>query len=70
MSWRWLVSLAFEAVDAQGRPVPAHARLDLPGGRTLTSIVTLDSVQALGLKPGLPACAVIKVSDVILATFN
>ncbi len=50
--------------------VNAEVTLDLPGGRTLTSIVTLDSVQALGLKPGLPACAVIKVSDVILATFN
>ena len=31
----WLVSLAFEAVDAQGRPVPPHARLDLPGGRAV-----------------------------------
>lgn len=50
--------------------VNAEITLALPGGRSITSIVTLDSVHTLGLKPGLPACAVIKASDVILATFN
>ena len=29
----WLVSLEFEGVDADGRSVPAHARMSLPGGR-------------------------------------
>jgi len=31
----WLVSLEFEAIDARGLPVPAHARLGLPGGRVV-----------------------------------
>lgn len=29
----WLVSLEFEAVDAHGHPLPAHARLSTLGGR-------------------------------------
>ncbi|NNM50989.1 MAG: TOBE domain-containing protein, partial [Pseudomonadales bacterium] len=33
------------------------------------AIVSRDSVQHLGLKPGLAACAVIKASDVMLARF-
>lgn len=50
--------------------VNAEVVLALPGGRTVTSIVTIDSVQALALETGMRACAVIKASDVILATFN
>ncbi|MCK9285277.1 MAG: TOBE domain-containing protein [Rhodocyclaceae bacterium] len=50
--------------------VNSEVTLALPGGRSVTAIVTLDSVQALGLKPGLATCAVIKASDVILATFD
>ena len=59
-----------EIVRVHDGAVNAEVSLSLGGGRTVTSIVTLDSVQALGLKPGMPACAVIKASDVILATFN
>lgn len=59
-----------EIVRIHDGAVNAEVTLALPGGRTVTSIITLDSVHALGLKPGLPVCAVIKASDVILATFN
>lgn len=31
----WLVSLEFEATDADGRSVPSHATLVLPGGRAV-----------------------------------
>ena len=50
--------------------VNAEVTLALPGGRTVTSIITMGSMQSLGLKPGMPACALVKASDIILATFN
>ncbi len=49
--------------------VNAEVTLTLAGGRTVTAIVSRDSVQHLGLKVGLTACAVIKASDVMLARF-
>ncbi len=49
--------------------VNAEVTLTLPGGRTVTAIVSRDSVQHLGLKVGLSACAVVKASDVMLARF-
>ncbi|ODU50671.1 MAG: transporter [Thiobacillus sp. SCN 63-374] len=41
--------------------------LDLAGGRQLVAIVTNDSIQNLGLKAGVRACALIKASHIILA---
>jgi molybdopterin-binding protein len=41
--------------------------LELPGGVTITSIVTKDAVEALNLKEGKEAYAVIKASSVMLA---
>lgn len=41
--------------------------IDLAGGNTVTSILTSESVRCLGLKEGMPATAVIKASDVLLA---
>lgn len=41
--------------------------LDLAGGKQLVAIVTNDSIQNLGLKPGVRACALIKASHIILA---
>ena len=42
--------------------------LDLAGGNTLTSVITTSSVKHLGLAPGMRALAVIKASEVMLAT--
>lgn len=42
--------------------------LDLAGGNTLTSVITTSSVKRLGLAPGMRALAVIKASEVMLAT--
>lgn len=50
--------------------VNSEVALALPGGRIITSIVTHDSVGSLGLVIGTPACAVIKASSIILATFS
>ncbi|WP_119157026.1 TOBE domain-containing protein [Caldimonas tepidiphila] len=41
--------------------------LALPGGRSIAAVVTHGSAEALGLKPGMPACALFKSSSVILA---
>lgn len=41
--------------------------LELPGGVTITSIVTKDAVESLNLQEGKEAYAVIKASNVMLA---
>jgi molybdate transport system regulatory protein len=41
--------------------------IDLPGGKSVTASVTNESIQSLGLKEGMRACALIKASHIILA---
>lgn len=41
--------------------------IDLPGGSSVTSIITSDSVKRLGLKVGNQLSAIIKATDVFLA---
>ncbi len=41
--------------------------IDLPGGKSIAAIITNDSMQSLGLKQGVRACALIKASHIILA---
>lgn len=40
--------------------------IELPGGAEITSIVTKQAVEALGLAEGKPAYAIIKASNVML----
>ncbi len=47
--------------------VNAEVVLELPGGKTVTAIITNESVHSLGLAVGVKACALIKASHVILA---
>jgi len=47
--------------------VNAEITLQLPGGDHIISIITLASVDSLGLKEGGEAYAVIKASNVMLA---
>lgn len=49
-------------------PVNNEVSLDLPSGRSITAVVTQASCEALGLRPGLEACAFFKASSVILAS--
>ncbi len=51
-------------------PVDAEVTLDLPGGRSVTAVVTHDSLRHLQLEIGSAACAVFKASSVILASFG
>ncbi len=45
----------------------AHVKIEIASGQVVTSAITNDSVDALGLKVGGEAYAVIKSSDVIIA---
>jgi molybdopterin-binding protein len=45
----------------------AHVRIDIGGGVIVTSSITNESVDSLGLKKGQAAYAVIKASDVMVA---
>ena len=47
--------------------VNSEIKLDLPGGRVLTAIITREAQSELGFAPGQRACALIKASHVILA---
>ncbi len=45
----------------------AHVRIDIGGGVIVTSSVTNEAVDDLGLQAGIEAYAVIKASDVMVA---
>ena len=47
--------------------VNAEVIVHLPGGEEIVSIVTIESIKALGLKSGVEVYAVIKASNVLLA---
>lgn len=47
--------------------VNSEVTIELPGGTQLVSIITNTSVDNLGLKEGVPAYAVIKASNVMIA---
>ncbi|RPJ13973.1 MAG: transporter [Deltaproteobacteria bacterium] len=46
--------------------VNAEVVIELPGGAQITSIVTKQAVESLGLAEGKPAYAIIKASNVML----
>jgi molybdopterin-binding protein len=46
----------------------AHVRIDIGNGQIVTSSITNQAVDELGLKTGQEAYAVVKASDVMVAT--
>jgi molybdopterin-binding protein len=46
--------------------VAAQVKIDIGGGNSITSTVTVDAVDELGVEVGKPIKAVIKASEVIL----
>ena len=54
-------------VRCQEGAVNGEVIIELPGGKTVAAIVTNDSIESLGLKVGVRACALIKASHIILA---
>ncbi|MBX3518381.1 MAG: TOBE domain-containing protein [Rhodospirillales bacterium] len=59
--------LAGVVTNVMAGPINSELTLDLGGGLELTAVITGGSVQALGLKPGERASALIKASHIILA---
>lgn len=45
----------------------AHVRIDIGNGAIVTSSITNEAVDELGLKAGVTAYAVVKASDVMIA---
>lgn len=44
----------------------AHVKIDIGGGKTITSAITVEAVDDLALKQGDQVSAIIKASDVIV----
>lgn len=53
-------------VDVKRGQTTAHVRIDLSGGSHITSSITNEAVDELGLKPGDSVTAIIKASDVMV----
>lgn len=51
-------------------PVSVDVVLSLPGGRTVSALITRDSLVELGLREGLEVCAIFKASSVMLCSFD
>lgn len=54
-------------VSVQKGQTTAHVRIDVGHGVVITSSITNEAVEELGLKAGDSAIAVIKASDVMIA---
>ena len=54
-------------VDIKKGATTAHVRIEIGNGVVITSSITNDSVDELGLKVGGVASAVVKASDVMVA---
>jgi molybdopterin-binding protein len=55
-------------VEVRKGQTTAHVRIDIGGSVVITSSITNEAVDELGLKVGDNAIAVIKASDVMVAT--
>ena len=53
-------------VDVKKGATTSHVRLEIAPGQVITSSITNEAVDELGLKPGDQAWAVIKASDVMI----
>ncbi|MEN3113471.1 TOBE domain-containing protein [Uliginosibacterium paludis] len=51
-------------------PVAVDVVLALPAGRTVSALITRESLRELGLTEGMRACAVFKASSVTLCSFD
>lgn len=52
--------------SVQKGAVNSDVGIKLAGGTLLHAVITNEAVMELGLKPGVPACALIKASHVVL----
>ncbi len=54
-------------VDVRKGTVAAQVQVDIGGGNLVTSTITTDSANRLGLETGKAVTVVVKASDVIVA---
>ena len=54
-------------VDVKKGATTSHVRVDIGGGQIVTSSITNEAVDDLGIKAGGKATVVIKASDVMIA---
>ena len=59
--------IAGTIVEVTKGATTAHVRVDIGGGKIITSSITNAAVDELGLKAGGKAIVVIKASDVMIA---
>ena len=55
-------------VEVRKGQTTAHVRIDIGNGIIVTSSITNEAIDELGLKVGDNAIAIIKASDVLVAT--
>jgi molybdopterin-binding protein len=55
-----------KVTDVQQGMVAAKVKVDIGGGNTITSTITVEAVKELGLKVGDEVCVLIKASSVML----
>ena len=58
--------LAGTIVDVVRGATTAHVKIDIGGGNTVTSAITVEAVDDLALKKGDKVSAIIKSSDVMV----
>jgi molybdopterin-binding protein len=56
-----------KVVDVKKGATTAHVRIDIGGGVVITSSITNEAVDELGLVVGEEAYAIVKASDVMVA---
>jgi molybdopterin-binding protein len=56
-----------QVVEVKKGAVAAQVRVDVGGGNVLTSMITVDAVEDLGLRQGDQVSVVIKSTEVMLA---
>lgn len=54
-------------VDLKKGATTAHVRVDIGGGQIVTSAITNEAVDELGLKTGGAVIVVVKASDIMIA---
>ncbi|WP_431862026.1 TOBE domain-containing protein [Azospirillum sp.] len=53
-------------ISVEKGPISAKVKIDVGGGNTITSTVTAETIDDLGLKDGDAVVAIIKSSEVII----
>jgi len=57
-----------KVVDVERGAVAAQVKVDIGGGNVITSMITVDAVDDLGIATGAEVTVVIKATEVMLAT--